>query len=71
MCVIICSIVILQRAFVNSVSASLIAQPNYKNKDDPTRTALLELADAIVSVDAEFILKVCKVNLVRIILLDF
>ena len=47
-----------QRGFINAVSASLIAQPNYKNSHDKTRLNLIHLADMVAGYDAEFILKV-------------
>jgi telomerase protein component 1 len=55
---------ILQRQkniLINTVSGSLLRQPNFKNANDPTRLALLRCAETIIKGaggDPEFILKV-------------
>ena len=51
---------IIQRqknVLINAISGSLLRQPNFKNRNDPTRLLLLGYAEAILSVDPEFVLK--------------
>ena len=51
---------VLQRQknlLINTVSGSLLRQPNFKSANDPTRLTLLKCAESILKADPEFILK--------------
>ncbi|XP_071942652.1 telomerase protein component 1-like [Antedon mediterranea] len=48
----------LKKNFINCVSASLIGSTDFRNKHDKTRCNLMDIADCVISHDAEFILKV-------------
>ena len=48
----------LQKLFVNTVSASLIRSPDFKQADDPVRIEIVNIANKLSSYDPEFILKV-------------
>eukprot|EP00049_Salpingoeca_infusionum_P007618 m.123911 g.123911 ORF g.123911 m.123911 type:complete len:2859 (-) comp13763_c1_seq1:490-9066(-) len=47
----------LKEQLVNAVSASLIGGPDFYDRQDPTRSAIKTLADAIMASDPEFVLK--------------
>jgi len=44
---------------VNTVSSSLIRQPNFKGPNDEVRLELVDMANQTAAYDPEFILKVC------------
>ena len=48
----------LKLEFLNAVAASLVNQPKLREHDDPTRLHLLALAERMLEVDPEFILKI-------------
>ena len=45
-------------AYLNALSGSLVSSPRYDNVKDVQRHELLSLADRVISVDPEFVLKV-------------
>jgi telomerase protein component 1 len=47
----------LKKILINTVSSSLLRQPNFKNIDDPTRKIIFNLSQEIIVSDPEFILK--------------
>ena len=49
---------VLQRAFVNAVSGSLLRAPDFKNKTDPTRMGMVTMATTVSNYEPEFVLKV-------------
>ena len=46
-----------KNALINLVCASLLRQPNFKSKKDTTRNTLIQLSEAVINADPEFILK--------------
>lgn len=52
-----------QFALVNAVSGSLICQPDFRLGTDPTRVALVTMAEKVICYDPEFVLKVEKYRL--------
>ncbi|XP_053406458.1 telomerase protein component 1-like [Mercenaria mercenaria] len=48
----------LKFALVNAVSGSLICQPDFRLGTDPTRVALVTMAQKVICYDPEFVLKV-------------
>ncbi len=47
-----------KHTFLNAISASLIGGPDFHNTKDRTRIALLAMAEELVKLDGEFVLKV-------------
>lgn len=46
-----------KNALINAVSGSLIREPNFKNAQDSTRLAIINLAERVSQGDAQFLLK--------------
>jgi hypothetical protein len=50
-------IINLKNALINLVSSSLLKAPNFKDPKDQTRMKIIDVANRIISLDGEFILK--------------
>ena len=55
-------IFLLQKTLINAVSASLIRAPDFRQKADPVRRDLAQMADSVSLYDPEFVLKVSHKN---------